>query len=180
MRYQVTEQYRRGEERFIAKFSLYTDWAVFKAFRVREDEAQRRGILYRLYENSELIEIVNETQLCTASAQYAEGGRLIEISPALIYRVTLRVQGITHELACFDYYSDVKLFLMYRCVSDHHLDEHDVFCVFKHETLIETFPVHTVRASVSSENQTLTAHFNPIPTPTTFKPPGFPQNHWPQ
>ena len=147
MRYQVTEQYRRGEERFIAEFSSYMDWEVFKAFRVREDETQRRRILYRLYENSELIEIVNETQLCTASAQYAEGGRLIEISPSLIYRLILRAQDTAQEQACFDYYSDVKLFLAHRCVYDQYLGEHDVFCVFKHDTLVETFPVYTLRVS---------------------------------
>jgi hypothetical protein len=178
MRYQVTEQYERGEERFIAEFSRIENWVSFKSIKTNEAQSQHQLIIYRLYDDTDLIEVVNPFEVSTSRAQYADSGRLIGMSAPLVYDLILRSQERDHCLACFDEYADVKLFLEQRCEDDRTLMPQDVFCIFKHRVLIETYSVHSVRAWTKTEAHPLTAHFNPTPTPTTFKPPGFPEDHW--
>ncbi len=179
MRYQTTEQYRRGDEHFIAEFDEYHDWLYFKEARLKEDEVQKRAVLYRLYEHSELVEVVNPAELSIAIAQYADGGRVIEVSPPLIYCLILKTLEAEREVARFDYYSDAKLFLMVRCVKDKVLRDHDFFCLLKYHVLMETFSMYAIGSvNDSAASHAVTARFHPTPTPTTFKPSGFPPDHW--
>ena len=73
MEYGVTEQYARSEEKFIAKFSDLNDATIFIAQKSSNDNIESKKLIYRLYNESELLQEINKENISVAYAQYAEG-----------------------------------------------------------------------------------------------------------
>ncbi|WP_454781809.1 hypothetical protein [Legionella sp. WA2022007384] len=59
MQYKITEQFARGEEKVIAEFSDLGDTRIFIAKKLALPDLEKQKIIFRLYDDSDLLQEFN-------------------------------------------------------------------------------------------------------------------------
>lgn len=96
MRYKITEQFARGEEKVIADFSELNDTHIFLAKKSANADLEKQKIIFRLYDNSDLLHEINRETISVAHANYAEGnGDLYLIQ--LPFHVMFKAQDVLEK-----------------------------------------------------------------------------------
>ena len=128
MRYKITEQYARGEEKVIAEFSELNDTRIFIAKKLVNAEEKNQKIIYRLYDDSELLHQLNKEKIPIAYAKYADGNGDLNIVQ-FPYKVMIKTENSSEKkgIANFSDKNDASLFIINQCESDDAINDNDSF-----------------------------------------------------
>jgi hypothetical protein len=181
MHYKITEHYARGEEKPIAEFRDLNDARIFMAIKVTETELEKHHIIYRIYDDSELLDIINPENIATGYAKYAEGNSDLNIVP-FIFNV-MRNIGDTEEktgIASFNDKNDAHLFIFNKCEADNTVNDNDLFFILKDQNLIDTSnrTINAARKKECAKGSEKGAASKSSPLQPRPKPPGSPPDFW--
>ncbi|AWN74964.1 hypothetical protein LEAN103870_15930 [Legionella anisa] len=183
MRYKITEQFARGEEKVIADFSELNDTHIFLAKKSANADLEKQKIIFRLYDNSDLLHEINRETISVAHANYAEGnGDLYLIQ--LPFHVMFKAQDVLEkrEIANFNDKNDANLFIIGKCESDESIQDNDLFFLFKEQNLIDTLTriinTHREKEATRTTKNEKGAKFHPTPMSRRPIPPGGPSDCW--
>ena len=183
MQYTVTQQFERGEENPIAEFTDSNDAHVFLSKKLAQADLEKLRLIYRIYDDSELVGEINPDQISTAYSQYAEGNSDLT-SLAFDFAVMIKAEGseVKKQLASFKDKSDASLFIISKCAADDGIKDNDLFFIYKGDSLIDTSNkiITSARKRVSERSKfgEKGATFKPSPLQTRPKPPGSPGDFW--
>ena len=184
MSYKITEQYARGEENPIAEFSEINDAKLFITKKSAVDDEQDKQIIYRLYDDSELLQEVNKKRISIAYAKYAEGDCDIQNSVRFSFNVKVQPPHSLERknIAALNDKNDAELFIIGKCESDETIDDTSLFLVLKENLLMDTLSKHILanrkkETGGSSGNETGST-FRPTPLSSRPTPPGGPSDYW--
>lgn len=184
MNYKITGQYARGEEKPIAEFHQLNDANIFLDKKISNDEIQHKKLVYRLYDESELLKKFNNEEISVTYAQYEDGDSDFINPMPFIFNVVMQIANSIerNSIANFNDENDANLFVMGKCETDNTVEENDLFCILKGRILIKTLNkviiTNQKMKSDASEASQSGAIFYPTPTPIRPKPPGVPSDFW--
>lgn len=77
MKYKITQQYARDEEKLLAEFCEVSDALFFIERKLLVDQENHLTIIYRIFDNHQLFKDFNKDKITTRinPAQYAQGDR---------------------------------------------------------------------------------------------------------
>ncbi|CAM2925563.1 Uncharacterised protein [Legionella steigerwaltii] len=183
MQYKITEQFARGEEKVIAEFNEFSDTKLFITKKIANSDQEKQKIIYRLYDDSDLLHELNKENISVAYAKYAEGNgdlNLIQL-PFLLMSKQENLQA-KREIARFAEQNDANLFMMTKCETDTTTQDNDLFFLFKNQSLIDTLNrvinSHRQKEAVRFTGNEKGATFHPTPLPNRPTPPGGPSDCW--
>lgn len=171
MKYQITQQFIRDEEKAIAEFHEQADAEQFIVGKSKLDQDQSMTLIYRLYIKQRLACEYNKDQIKTpiSEARFAEN--IHELPYVLDYRYKVRLsQPSPMTLATFNTQNDAELFLQSKCQTD---SVHN-YQLFDHKTLIDTWQADCVSAESGSNTSSNAISFSPTPLNMKPFPPGTP------
>ncbi|KTD09121.1 hypothetical protein Lgra_2356 [Legionella gratiana] len=183
MRYKVSEQFARGEEKAIAEFKELNDAKIFIAQKQEDTRIEKQKIIFRLYDDFDLLHEFNEDNISVSYAKYADGNGELNIIK-FPFHVMIKAQHATDKkcIANFNHRINANLFVISKCNLDDLLNENDLFFIFKDQNLIDTLNkiICTHRKTESSRMQRTEkgAKFHPTPLPTRPIPTGGPSDCW--
>ncbi|KTD40498.1 hypothetical protein [Legionella parisiensis] len=183
MRYKITEQFARGEEKVIAEFNEFKDTHIFIAKKAANADLEKQKIIFRLYDDSDLLHQINRENISVSYAKYAEGNgdlNLIQFP----FHAMIKTQNALKKraIANFNDKNDANLFIISKCESDESVQDNDLFFLFKERTLIDTLSriinTHREKEATRSIRNGQGAKFHPTPMPRRPIPPGVPSDCW--
>ncbi|PWY54305.1 hypothetical protein DGG96_17810 [Legionella qingyii] len=183
MRYKVTEQFARGEEKIIAEFSDLNDTHLFIAKKSAYTELEKQNIIFRLYDDSDLLHEFNREHISVAYAKYAEGNgdlNFVQFS----FHVMIKTENTLEKtgIANFNDKNDANLFMVGKCETDKTLLDSDLLFLFKEQNLIDTLnrtiTIHRKKETTRVTRNEKGAKFHPTPMPRRPTPPGGPSDCW--
>ena len=184
MHYKITEQYARGEEKPIAEFCELDDAQIFVTKKISNDEMQHKKIIYRLYDDSQLLKKFNPENISIGYARYAEEDLDITNTIHFLFNVMIQTGDSLERknIANFNDGNDANLFIIGKCDTDSTVHDNDLFCIFKGKILMKNLNKmiianQKITSEGSSANQS-GATFRPTPIPTRPTPPGGPSDCW--
>ncbi|MCE0724441.1 MULTISPECIES: hypothetical protein [Legionella] len=183
MRYKITEQFARGEEKVIAEFGELNDTRIFLAKKSANADLEKQKIIFRLYDDSDLVHEINRENISVAYAKFAEGNGDLNLIQ-LPFHVMIRTQTILEKrgIANFNDKNDANLFIISKCESDESIQDNDLFFLFKGQNLIDTLTriinTHREKEATRSTRNEKKATFHPTPMPRRPTPPGGPSDCW--
>lgn len=183
MEYKITEQYARGEEKPIAEFIEINDANIFMIKKLVNNDLENKKIVYRIYDDSELLQEFNKDNILIAYAQYADGNS--EISSVIGFLFNIMMSNTSSldriPIANFNDRNDANLFIACKCESTAVTDS-DLFFIYKGRDLIDTSSRviinHRAKESEGSSSNEKGAKFRPTPMPSRPTPPGGPSDYW--
>ena len=184
MKYKITEQYARSEEKLIAEFSELNDTRIFVSKKSAHAEVERKKLIYRIYGDSELLQEINKDNISVSSAHYAEGNRDIENAVGFHFNVMIKAMDSEEKksIANFSKKNDANLFIVSKCEVDNTVRDNVLFFIYKDRDLIDTLSKiicsHRNKESAGSKGNEKGAIFRPTPMPTRPTPPGGPSDYW--
>jgi hypothetical protein len=186
MTYNMTEQYARGEEKPIASFNELNDATNFMAKKSSIDEGERKKAIYRLYDDTDLLQQLNRDGIITSNAAYADGNRDFDTMPPFACKVMFQLVDTTERksIASFNDKNNAKLFVINKCGVDHPTSDNDLFFIYQNNNLIDTLNKIIIghqkkkTEGSSSSGKEKGATFRPSPLPTRPVPPGGPTDCW--
>ncbi|CEG57749.1 hypothetical protein [Legionella fallonii] len=185
MQYRVTEHYARGEEKLIAEFSELPDTKIFTAEKLALAAIDRKKLIYRIYDDAELLHEFNEQQISIAYANYADGHADISQVVSFPFSVMLKTKEATEKrnIANFNDKEDVYLFVFSKCKSDNIVQDSDLFFITKDgqyllDTLNKVICASRQKQSSSDSTDDKGERFSPTALPSRPKPPGEPGDYW--
>ena len=181
MKYKMTEQYARGEEKPIAEFNELNDATDFMAKKSSNDEDEGKKIIYRLYDDSDLLHQLNPDNIITANSGYADGNRDFDTMPPFSCKVMFQLVDTTERksVANFNNKNDARLFVISKCGADHTISDNDLFFIYQDNSLIDTLNKIIIghrnkKSEGSSRGKEKGATFRPTPLSIRLMPPGAP------
>ncbi|WP_019215422.1 hypothetical protein [Legionella tunisiensis] len=181
MRYKITEHYARGEEKLIAEFHELNEARFFIAKKPLLMRKQEK-IIYRLYDDNELLHELNKASISITHASYAEGNSDFNNAAPLIFQVMVKTMNSLEKeiIAQFHDKHDAKLFIECKIEVDQTIHDGDLFFIFKNKILIDTAnkiiianrKKEAARSAGNEKSRTL----SPLPTRPT--PSGGPPDYW--
>ncbi len=183
MRYKITEQFARSEEKVIAEFSELNDSRIFIAKKLTTAELEKQKIIFRLYDDSDLLHELNRENISVAYAKYAEGNGDLNLTQ-LPFHVMVNAENTLEkrEIANFNDKNHANLFIMSKCESDKTLGDNALFFLFKEQNLIDTLNktigIHRKKETTRFTGNEKGAKFHPTPMPRRPTPPGGPSDCW--
>ncbi|HHF7372969.1 hypothetical protein [Legionella bozemanae] len=183
MRYKITEQFARGEEKVIAEFSELNDTRIFLAQKSANADLEKQKIIFRLYDDSDLLHEINRENISVAYAKYAEGNGDINLIQ-FPYHTMIKTQKALEKrrIANFNDKNDANLFIISKCESDESIQDNDLFFLFKEHTLIDTLSriinAHREKEATRIARNEKGAKFHPTPMPRRPIPPGLLNDCW--
>lgn len=183
MRYKITEQFARGEEKLIAEFNELKNINLFLTKKVANSAHEKQKIIYRIYDDSDLLDVLNNENVSVAYAKYAEGNGDLNIIQ-LPFMVLSKPESVQEksEIARFSEKIDADLFIENKCELDKTVQDNDLFFLFKNQNLIDTLNrvinSHRKKEAIRSTEHEKGAKFHPSPLPNRPKPPGGPSDCW--
>ena len=125
----MTEQYARGEEKPIAEFNELNDAKNFMAKKSSNDEDEGKKVIYRLYDDTNLLHQLNRDNIITANAKYADGNSDFYTMSAFACKVMFQLVNTTERqsIAKFDDKDDARLFVISKCGADGTIFDNDLF-----------------------------------------------------
>ena len=184
MKYNMTQQYARSEEKPIAGFNELNDATNFMTKKSSSDEDEGKKVIYRLYDDSALLNQLNPDNIITVNAGYEDGNRDFDTMSPLSCKVKFQLVNTTERksIANFNDKDDARLFVISKCASDHTISDSDLFFIYQDNTLIDTLNKITIghrnKISEGSRGQGKGATFRPSPLSTRPIPPGGPTDCW--
>lgn len=184
MNYNVTAHYARGEEKLIAEFNELDDAKVFMTKKASIDDEEGKKVIYRVYNDHELLHELNKENLSITHAKYAEGNGDFNHTVPFIFRVMINtVNSLERKtIAQFIDLNDANLFAV--CQFEDNNTEHNIglFFIFKGQVLIDTIN-KTIYANRKKEStgtrgndKGSTYQISPLSTRPT--PGGGPPDYW--
>lgn len=183
MEYKITEQYARGEENPIAEFIEINDANIFMIKKLANNDLENKKIVYRIYDDSELLQEFNKDNISIAYAQYADGNSEISNVVDFIFNIMMGNTSSLDRIAIanFNDRNDANLFIACKCESTEVTDS-DLFFIYKGRDLIDTSSRviinHRAKESEESRGNEKGAKFRPTPMPSRPTPPGGPSDYW--
>jgi len=181
MQYKITGQYARGEEQWIASFEDESDARIFINSKLSADEDARKKIMYRLYDDSGLLQAVNRENISPTHARYADADAEFTGEFAFSVRINLPNPAEKQVIADFADRADAMQFISGKCAVDPAVRDKELFFLFKNQVLLTTASKEILAqkklvsgGSASGKGAT----FRPTPLPTRPTPPGGPADSW--
>lgn len=184
MKYKLTEQHARGEEKLIAEFEELNDTKIFMTKKLYQDDEEEKELLYRLYDDSELIHEFNKKNISVAYAQYAEGNYDLNNIVRFFFNVLIKVMNSSERkpIANFNNENDAYSFIISKCDVDETVSDNDLFLILKDKILFDSLSrvimTHRKKTFTGSNEGNKGPVFQPTPMPMRPVPPGFPSDHW--
>jgi hypothetical protein len=174
MKYKITAQYAKDEEKPLAAFCEYNDANFFLERKFLADEERGLILIYRLFENQKLLKEFNKEKITSRinAAQYAEGDRDLP-DPLGPYKIS-KDNLTAHALASFTNLKDAELYIEDKLT---HTKEITTYYIFDKEVLITQMNQRIKKQSIpdeSTQGKGQTASFRPTPLNTSPRPPGTP------
>ncbi len=184
MDYIITEHYARGEEKPIAAFNELNEAKLFMTKKSAIDEKEKKQVIYRLYEDDELLQELNKENISTTHAKYAEGNGDFNNTPPFIFQVMIKTTDSLErkKIAQFDDKNDAYLFIVSKYEAVNTIHENDLFFIFKDKVSIDTINKtifanrKTESGGSSSNEQGSTYKLSPLSMRPT--PGGGPPDYW--
>ncbi len=183
MQYMVTSHYARGEEKWIASFDLRDRVQVFISKKIAIDEEEGKKVIYRLYDNQELLQAWNKDNISITHALYADGNADFDNVPPGFFMVMLNSVNLSRDspIAQFHAENDAMLFIVSLFEAEKSMHANDVFFIFKGNLLM-----HTVNRSIlekrkrgsGSARDMQKGSFQISPLSTRPTPGGGPPDYW--
>ena len=184
MNYKITEQYARGEENPIAEFGELENAKLFITRKSTINDEQEKQIIYRLYDDSELLQEINIKKISIAYAKYAEGDCDIQNSARFSFTVKIQTAPSLERknIASFNDKNNAELFIIGKCEADETVDSNSLFLIFKDRLLMDTLSkpllANRKKATDGSSGSDKGSTFRPTPLSTRPTPPGGPSDYW--
>ena len=184
MDYIITEHYARGEEKPIAAFNELDEAKLFMTQKKSINEKGKKQVIYRLYDDDELLHELNQEGISTSHAKYAEGNSDFSSTPPFHFQVMIKTTNSLERktIAEFDDKNDAYLFIVSKFEQDNTTHENDLFFIFKDKISIDTvnktiIANRKIESGGSSGNkQGSTYKLSPLSTRPT--PGGGPPDYW--
>ena len=182
MNYKITEQYSRGEEKLIAEFAELPDAKFFMTKKSSIDDEDRKQIIYRIYDDYDLLHELNNANVSTGYSKYAEGnGDLNNTAPFIFQVRTGSVDSVERiEIAQFFVKTDASLFITSKFELDNTVHDNAVFFIHKGQILIDTINKTIIEkrksGGVDGNESGSRATLSPLSTRPT--PGGGPADYW--
>ncbi|HFL2714580.1 TPA: hypothetical protein ACGWTM_001737 [Legionella pneumophila] len=175
MNYKVTRTYPRSKELLLAGFLDIDDAQEFIHKKISIDESSGKKVLYRIYDDINLIfELHNEMQ----SGTDAEDPESFDHSNlAYSLKVLLEPDLDKSAIAYFNDQDDAKLFALLKCS----LDSRHTYIIYKGNVMIERITTNTIASQKLKEDSQAvgkSSSFKPTPLKTRPTPPGGPSDCW--
>lgn len=183
MQYKITEQFARGEEKAISEFSDLYDSRIFLAQKIADAELEKQKIIFRLYDDSELIHESNREHISISYAKYAEGNGDLALAPLPIHLMIQSNQSSQKiNVANFYIRNDAYLFVAQKCELDDRIKDNTLFFIYQEKNLIDTLSrtviINRKKETARFSRNENKAIFHPTPLSTRPKPPGGPSYCW--
>ena len=184
MNYKITEHYARGEEKLTAEFNELNEALLFITKKSALDGEDSKMLIYRLYDDNELVHELNKENISVTHAKYAEGnGDFTNTAPFTFQVMVKTIDSLERQtVAQFNDINDANLFVISQFEDNNTLHDEDLFLIFKDKVLIDTVnktisikrkPEY--RGSKSSESG---SPYNLSPLSTRPTPTGGPPDYW--
>lgn len=184
MNYKITKHYARGEETLIAEFNELHDARFFMTKKSSIEYEDRKKVIYRLYDDQELLYELNKESISIAHADYAEGNGDFDNSAPFIFQVLIKTMDSLERktIAQFNDKNDANLFIVCKFGDVNTVHDNDLFLLFKEKILIDTVNKTIIanrkkESSGSGGNEKGSAYkLSPLSTRPT--PGGGPADYW--
>ena len=179
MNYKMTSQYARGEEKLIAAFNDLNEARFFMAKKSSVDDEERRRVIYRIYDDQELLYELNKEGIAMTHAKYAEGNGDLNNTTPFIFQVLLQtITSLEREtIAQFKNKTDASLFVACKIEADDRVHDNDLFFIYKGKILIDTIN-KTIIANRKTESGGNPKGYHLSPLSTRPTPGGGPADYW--
>lgn len=184
MNYTITEHYARGEEKPIAAFNELNNSRLFITKKSSIDEDESKKVIYRLYDDHELVQQINIENISTSHARYAEGNGDFNSFDQFIYVVMIQTMDSQERkmLAQFNNKDDALLFIVSKFENNNTVHDNDLFLIFKDKNLLDTVNKtiieHRNRESNRSSSNDDASKYTLSPLSTRPTPGGGPADYW--
>jgi hypothetical protein len=184
MNYIVTQQYARSEEKPIAGFNDLNDARVFLTKKSSIGDEEGKKVIYRLFDDHELLLELNEENISITNAKYAESNGDFNNTIPFIFQVMIKdINGLERKtVAQFNDVNDAKLFVVCQFESDNTVHDNDVFLLFKDKILIDTLNKTIIanrkKESSGSASSEKGSNYKLSPLSTRPTPGGGPADYW--
>ena len=184
MNYKITEHYARGEEKLIAEFNELKEARFFITKKSSIDEPERKKVIYRLYDDQELLCELNRESISVTHAKYAEGNGDFNNATPFIFQVMIKTMDSLERkaIAQFNDKNDAILFVVSLCEADDVLHGNDLFLIFKDQVLIDTLNTAVIanrkKESGGSSGNEIGSTYKLSPLSTRPTPGGGPADYW--
>lgn len=182
MIYRITEHYARGEEKLIAEFYVLNDAQFFMRIKASINEDLRKQIIYRLYNDYELLHELNTENISVTHAKYAESNDDFNNTIPFTYQVMVKPIStlIAKTIAQFNDKNDAILFIT-RKFEDFSDNDNDLLMILKDNILIDTLNKTTStnrkQSAEATTNENQSAYkLSPLSTRPT--PDSGPADYW--
>lgn len=179
MNYKITKQYLKSEEQLIAAFYELNDARIFTAKKSVIDETEGNKLIYRIYDDFELVHVSNESNLFISQSEDPE----TYSNPQFLLKVMIKPADTLERktIAYFNNKEDANLFIVGKSATET-ARSIDLFFIFKGDLLIETLNKNIIdhraqRAEGSGGNEK-GSKFRPTPLTSRPTPPGGPSDCW--
>ncbi|CEG57832.1 hypothetical protein [Legionella fallonii] len=184
MNFKITEHYARGEEKFIAEFNELNDAKFFMSKKSSIDDVERKNVIYRLYDDHELLHELNKENISITHAKYAEGNGDFNNAAPFIFQVVIKTMDSLERktIAQFNDKNDAYLFVVCKFEHDNTIHDNDLLLILRDKILIDTANKTIIanrkkESSGSSGNEKgSTYKLSPLSTRPT--PGGGPADYW--
>ncbi|MDP3269630.1 hypothetical protein [Legionella rowbothamii] len=184
MNFKITEHYARGEEKLIAEFNELNDAKFFMTKKSSINDVERKKVIYRLYDDHELLHELNNENISITHAKYAEGNGDFNNAAPFIFQVMIKTLDSLERktIAQFNDKNDAILFVACKFENDNTMHDNDLLLIFKDKISIDTVNKTIIanrknESSGSSGNEKgSTYKLSPLSTRPT--PGGGPADYW--
>jgi hypothetical protein len=184
MNFKMTEHYARGEEKLIAAFSELNEATHFLTKKASLNEVERKKIIYRLYDDGELLHELNTENSSSIHAKYAEGNGDFSNAALLTFQVLIKTFDSLEKktIAQFNDTSDAYLFIVSQFDCNDTVHDNDLFFIVKSNLLIDTVNKsiieHRNKESGGSNSNESGSSYKLSPLSTRPTPGGGPPDYW--
>lgn len=179
----MTEHYARGEEKPIAAFDELDDARMFLTKKSDVDDEERKKVIYRLYDDQDLLYEINKEGVSATHALYAEGNGYFSDAVPFSFQVMIESYHSLERktVAQFAIQTDASLFARCKSAEDNTFDANDLLMILKDNCLIETLNKTIIanQKKESSDSGTETgSSYTLSPLSTRPTPSGGPPDYW--
>ncbi len=175
MKYQVTQQYARDDERLMANFTALAEAKAYITTRLEADAQQRLNIVYRLFDRKQCLQEYNKAKAGALlhEALYADGTQLLPETINHGYEVQ---DSHLHDVAAFYQLGDARDFLTKRLTQDVGMGHQVHYQIIKDNMLIETLDSAAFAIAQQRDEGGMASSiaFRPTPLNTSPRPSGTP------
>ena len=177
MRYKITNQYRKDQERLCAAFETLSDAKIFLEMKIASDNEKSIIVIYRVYDHDQLLGEINKEKMSTpiARAQYAQGDIDLPISFTSGFHVKLHCESKTEDeiIAKFFHLDDARIFMMIKLKADREANKkHNSYLLFDEKQCIEKMDqglLDAEQASSQNNQNKKSISFKPTPLAMTLR-----------